>query len=278
MKIVLSKCFKTIFTVSLLLCSPIAVSEIAQNLETENWSVWLTEERDKVCYPDEVIRLAGIKEGDTVADIGAGPGYFTFRIGKTVGLEGKCFAVDFKYTGELADYINDKLHNNELNPYYNIFPIRNRYSDISLPEGSVDVALMYLTGLYLVDPEKYGGHPKYKAMHQSQKLLMESIYRALKPGGRLVMIDLIANEEEIREHEEAQEVLCCAATDPEQVKRKLEMIGFELEASYDLYQTQDHMDNIKDFRNSTAYGSLGKARSFLGREMFFFVFKKTEKN
>src|SRR4026208_1130367 len=50
--------------------------------------------RDEYQKPHEVLTALNIKPGETIADIGAGPGYFTFRLAHHVGNKGKIYAVD----------------------------------------------------------------------------------------------------------------------------------------------------------------------------------------
>src|SRR3990167_1555747 len=50
--------------------------------------------RDSWQKPEQVVRSLGIKPGDYVADLGAGGGYFTFRLSQAVGSSGKVYAVD----------------------------------------------------------------------------------------------------------------------------------------------------------------------------------------
>src|SRR5512135_3821691 len=50
--------------------------------------------RDAYQKPHEVVMSLGIKEGESIADIGAGSGYFTFRFAHHVGEKGKVYAVD----------------------------------------------------------------------------------------------------------------------------------------------------------------------------------------
>ncbi len=73
-------------------------------------------ERDSWQKPDEVVQALALKNGEVVADIGAGSGYFTRRFAKAVAPEGKVYAVDVAadvlgYLQEQAD--KEGLHNIE---------------------------------------------------------------------------------------------------------------------------------------------------------------------
>src|SRR5436853_3110450 len=52
------------------------------------------EQRDEWQHPAAVLDALHLHAGSTVADIGAGPGYFTFRMAERVGPQGKVYAVD----------------------------------------------------------------------------------------------------------------------------------------------------------------------------------------
>src|SRR5713101_9115805 len=91
-------------------------------------------ERDSWQKPDEVVQALALKNGDMVADIGAGTGYFTRRFAKAVAPDGKVYAVDvaadvFGYLHEQAD--KEGLHNIET--------IVSRENDPMLPKNTVDL-------------------------------------------------------------------------------------------------------------------------------------------
>jgi len=108
-----------------------------------------------------------LKPTDIVADIGAGTGYFSFRIAPLLP-EGKVIAVDVQ--PEMLAFI--KLNKQEKN-IANVEPILGSIADPNLPENSVDVAL-------LVDAYHEFEYPRE---------MMQGIVKALKPGGRVVSIE-----------------------------------------------------------------------------------------
>ncbi|MBD3379768.1 MAG: methyltransferase domain-containing protein [Candidatus Omnitrophica bacterium] len=245
----------------------------SEDLEYEHWSEWIIPERDSVWYPEEVIRLMGISPGDRIADIGAGPGYLLFRIAEQVGPDGMCYAIDTGYRGELLSYMLEKVKDPAENPYNNIRLLRNNGHDVLLPPGSIDSACMCLTGIGLTETPYFEKEGASATVHER---LIRSVHRALRPGGRLVVIDLIASAEEIKEHSVNGRPLVHAATDLEAVKRIFRKAGFRFEGSHGIFRSNEHFENVRDFRKSEAFRELGKARNFLGREMFFFIFRKEE--
>lgn len=108
-----------------------------------------------------------LKPTDIVADIGAGTGYFSFRIAPLVP-EGKIFAVDVQ--PEMLNFL--ELNKTEKN-IANVEPVLGSIDNPNLPENSIDLALM-------VDAYHEFEYPRE---------MMQGIVKALKPGGRVVSIE-----------------------------------------------------------------------------------------
>lgn len=130
---------------------------------------WLERpEREKDEDPAKLLKALNLKEGMTVADVGAGSGFHTFRMAKTVGAQGKILAVDIQQ--EMLDLMEtrkkkDKVENVEL--------ILGTEKDPKLPAGKVDLILM-------VDVYHEFAFPFEMA---------EKLVAALTPGGRLVFVE-----------------------------------------------------------------------------------------
>jgi len=114
-----------------------------------------------------VIEALDLKPTDVVADIGAGTGYFSFRISPLV-TEGKVLAVDIQ--PEMLDIMNFLKKENNIT---NVEPILGGVTDPNLSEESVDLALM-------VDAYHEFEYPKE---------VMEGVVRSLKPGGRVALVE-----------------------------------------------------------------------------------------
>jgi len=111
--------------------------EIAQVMGHEA-AGWLERpEREKEEQPNKLLDALKLKPGDVVADIGAGSGYFTFRIAERVGPKGKVLAVDIQ--PEMLTIIRQKIKARKLS---NIEPILGTDTDPKLPAGHVDLILM----------------------------------------------------------------------------------------------------------------------------------------
>jgi ubiquinone/menaquinone biosynthesis C-methylase UbiE len=93
-------------------------------------------ERLKWLPPSEVLSRLHLAPGTRVADVGAGTGYFSIPIAKTVGHAGKVFAVDMQQ--EMLDLLRQKLEEAEMPG--NISLHRGPASQLPLPDNSVDIA------------------------------------------------------------------------------------------------------------------------------------------
>jgi SAM-dependent methyltransferase len=129
---------------------------------------WLERpEREKEELPDKVVENMQLKATDVVADIGAGTGYFTFRISPRVA-QGKVYAVDIQT--EMLGMIEERKKRIKAE---NVIAVLGTEIDTRLPADSVDIAL-------LVDAYHEFSFPRE---------MMESIFKGLKPGGRVVQIE-----------------------------------------------------------------------------------------
>lgn len=124
--------------------------------------------RDAWQRPEEVMDALGIKPGSAVADVGCGRGYFTFHLAQRVGIRGKVYAEDVQ-GDELAE-IRREAHKKGLTQ---IETIDGAADDPSLPDRAIDVVLIV---------DAYHEMRRYNAM-------LAGIFRALKPGGLLALID-----------------------------------------------------------------------------------------
>lgn len=117
--------------------------------------------------PDAAIAAIDLQPTDVVADIGAGTGYFTFRISPLVP-QGQVLAVDLQ--PEMLEILADLK---QANAATNVEPILADLTDPHLPANSVDLAL-------LVDAYHEFEYPRE---------VMTKIVSALKPGGRVVLVE-----------------------------------------------------------------------------------------
>jgi len=122
--------------------------------------------REREERTDLLVAELQLASTDVVADIGAGTGYFVFRLSPLLP-EGKVMAVDIQQ--EMLDIIVDRATDTA----NNVFPVLGTITDIRLPADTVDLIL-------LVDAYHEFSHPREMG---------ESMFRALKPGGRIALVE-----------------------------------------------------------------------------------------
>ena len=134
--------------------------------------------RDAWQRPEAVMDALGIKPGSVVGDIGAGGGYFTFHLAQRVGPKGKVYAEDI-----LEDEVNKIRERAAKEKLSQIETVLGAKDDPKLPEGSLDSVLIVNA---------------YHEMREHDAML-RAVFRALKPGGLLAIIDAPAAPGEPRE-------------------------------------------------------------------------------
>ncbi len=131
-------------------------------------ALWLERpSREATEQPQQVLDALNLNPTDFVADIGAGTGYFSFRLSALVP-QGKVLAVDIQ--PEMLDIIDFLKTENHIT---NVEPILGSVTNPNLPEEQVDLALM-------VDAYHEFEYPKE---------MMDNIVRSLKPQGRVVLVE-----------------------------------------------------------------------------------------
>jgi SAM-dependent methyltransferase len=142
--------------------------EIAQVMGHEA-ADWLERpERMAEERPDLLLKGIGLRSGEVVADIGAGSGYLSWRMAETVGPRGKVYANDIQ--PEMLDLL---ARNMAAHHTTNFEAVLGTLTDARLPTNSIDLVIM-------VDVYHEFDHP-YE--------MMQSIVRALKPGGRVAWVE-----------------------------------------------------------------------------------------
>lgn len=135
---------------------------------------WLERpERVEEEQPEKLLEELALKPGQVVADIGAGSGYFTWRLARDVGPTGKVYATDIQ--PEMLAILNTNMTARGLK---NVQTVLGTTTAPNLPADTIDLALM-------VDVYHEFDHP-YE--------MVREIVRALKPGGRLVFIEYRGEE------------------------------------------------------------------------------------
>jgi ubiquinone/menaquinone biosynthesis C-methylase UbiE len=123
--------------------------------------------REKEERTDLLVAALPVEEDDAVADIGAGSGYFSFRVAERVP-QGVVYAVDIQQ--EMLDEIERRKRDRGVD---NVETLLGRIEDPGLDEESVDL-------VFIVDAYHEFSHPLEMG---------EAIYRALRPGGQLIVVE-----------------------------------------------------------------------------------------
>lgn len=130
---------------------------------------WLErDDRETTEQPEHVLDVLAVREGMTVADVGAGSGYFTVRISKRVGAGGRVLATDLQ--PEMLSLLRAKVEKAKIT---NVVPILSTESDAKLPRGEVDLVLM-------VDV--------YHELPRPAETLAQ-VRLSLRPAGRLALVE-----------------------------------------------------------------------------------------
>jgi arsenite methyltransferase len=129
--------------------------------------------RDAYQKPHEVLTALNLKPGEVIADIGAGSGYFTFRLAQQLGEKGKVYAVDV--SPDMILHINRRIRELMVN---NVISILADADDPLLPDASVNRFFFCDSWHHIENQTKY----------------LSLMKRMLKPGGEIVMIDFHKKE------------------------------------------------------------------------------------
>jgi predicted methyltransferase len=125
-------------------------------------------DRDEWQRPHQILDALGVAEASVVADVGAGSGWFTVRLARRVGPNGKVYAQDVQQ--EMLAATTRRVRREGL---ANVTPVLGRGSDPALPAGTLDAALV-------VD-----------VLHEIEDrvTLLVNLGKALKPGGLIGIVD-----------------------------------------------------------------------------------------
>jgi predicted methyltransferase len=124
--------------------------------------------RDRVGEAEEVMQLAGVKAGMSVADVGAGEGYYTVRLAPVVGAKGRVLAEDIM--PEVRDALSERVQREQRD---NVAVKLGTPDDPMLPAQSFD--RIFLVHMYheVQSPYAFLWHAR----------------EGLKPGGQIILVD-----------------------------------------------------------------------------------------
>ncbi len=161
---------------------------------------WLFREtRIEEEQPEAMLDALKIPAGATVADVGAGAGYHSIRLARRVGPRGTVLATDLQ-----TEMLQMLRQNAQAAGVTNIKPLLATQQDSRLPEEKVDLILMVDVYHECTDPET----------------TLQNLHKALRPGGRLVLVEFRAEDADVPIKPEHKMTL-------KQVRREVEPQGFQ---------------------------------------------------
>ncbi len=138
------------------------------------WLMRETREREERC--SLLLTNLGLQPGHTVCDMGCGNGYYALRIAQLIGNNGTVLAVDIQ--SEMLELLRKRMEDQRIE---NVVPVLGSVHDPRLMPGSCDLVL-------LVDVYHEFSHPE---------LMLAAIRRALKPGGRVALVEFRAEDPDV---------------------------------------------------------------------------------
>jgi ubiquinone/menaquinone biosynthesis C-methylase UbiE len=158
----------------------------------------------------QVVELCQLDKGAAIADVGAGTGLYSRLFAKHVGEAGRVYAVDI--SKKFVDHVEATSRKEGLN---NVVGVVCRQDSCDLEPASVDAVFICDTYHHFEFPQK----------------TMKSIYDALRPGGRLFLIDFVREEGEssdwILNHVRAGEAV---------VRKEIASVGFEFVDEKEIFE------------------------------------------
>jgi predicted methyltransferase len=147
---------------------PITHRRIAQVMGVGGADWLVRPERESEEHPDQALDALKIPKGATVADIGAGVGYYTARLADRVGPTGVVYGEDIQQG--MLDQLERNMKDRHL---ANVRPILGTIDNPKLPKDSIDLVILVDVYHEFSEPEK----------------MLDRIRESLKTGGRLVLLE-----------------------------------------------------------------------------------------
>ena len=123
---------------------------------------------------EELLQRMGISDGDIVADVGAGLGWYSLEVAKRVQPHGVVFAVDIQE--EMLERLRERMKQEEIR---NIYPVLGRLDDPLLPTGKIDWILLVDAYHEFSEPEE----------------MLQRMKESLAPGGRVALLEFRAEQQ-----------------------------------------------------------------------------------
>ncbi|MEM9825133.1 MAG: methyltransferase domain-containing protein [Planctomycetota bacterium] len=159
------------------------------------------ESREVYGNRDAVLKACAIQPGETIADIGAGTGFYSRLFAKRTGLDGWVYSVDI--SPKFLQHIVKQAAEQNIP---NLTPVLGSDRSVCLPLNTIDLAFICDTYHHFESPQE----------------TMASLFRAMKPGGRVVLIDFERIPGKSREW-----LLGHVRAGKETFRKEVESVGFQ---------------------------------------------------
>jgi precorrin-6B methylase 2/mono/diheme cytochrome c family protein len=177
---------------------------------TENVAFFDRSSREAEEQSDALVDALEIGDGSRIADVGAGTGYFTWRLARHAGPAGKVIAVDIQQS-----MLNLAAENVKAHGVLNVEYVLGTEGDPKLPPQSLDMVFIAHSYHEFAQPEA----------------MMERIRRSLKPGGRLVIV-------EYKKENRAAPASTLHRMSFDEIRDEVEQTGFDLDRILDFLPVQ----------------------------------------
>jgi SAM-dependent methyltransferase len=148
---------------------PLTGRQVSGTLPAARSAILEREGREERELPEKILDHLGLKPGDVVADVGAGIGWYTRRLARRIGPDGKVLAVDVQQG--MLDQLVERMRAEGVT---NVFPILGDVADPKLPAGEVDWILLVDVYHEFADPIP----------------MLERLRASLEPGtGRVALVE-----------------------------------------------------------------------------------------
>lgn len=168
--------------------------------------------RDGWQKPEMVLQALDVRPGQSVADLGAGGGYFTFRLADAVGKKGRVYAVDID--SDMTEYLKERAAEKG---YKNVEVVLAAPDDPRLPGNGIDLLFTCNTYHHLAERSDYFARAR----------------KYLRPNGRVAIID--------HNGKGFFGWLFGHATPSDVIRRELEAAGYQLEREHHFLSRQNFL-------------------------------------
>jgi ubiquinone/menaquinone biosynthesis C-methylase UbiE len=189
---------------------PITHRKIAQVMGPGGADWLVRPERQSEEHPDEALDALKIPKGATVADVGAGVGYFTWRLAERVGPSGVVYGEDIQQA--MLDQLRKNMQARHIT---NVREVLGGIDDPKLPKDSVDLIILVDVYHEFSEPEK----------------MLDRMRESLKPNGRLVLLEYRGEDPKVPIKPEHKMTL-------KQVRAEVEPEGYRFDESIEVLPEQ----------------------------------------